>query len=114
MCVVEGARDVAQDGNRIANWKCAAREPRPKRFALYKGHREVRQSIGFAGGEQRNYMGVLKFCGECDFSAKSFRAHAGRELGGENLDDNGAAQGRFFCNEHPRHTAGGQLTLKRV
>jgi len=92
MCVVECACDIAQDRDRIADWKRAAHEPGAQRFASHERHGEIREPTGITGGKERYDVGMLQLCGERYFSAKSFGVHSCGEFRRQNSNDDRAAE----------------------
>jgi hypothetical protein len=52
--------------------------------------------------------------GELDLAAEAVRAHVGRQLGREQLDDDLAAEAGLLRHEHAAHGAAAQLALEGV
>ena len=105
---------VAEDVHRLAHGKLAAGHPRAERFAGDERHREVGEAVRFAGRQQRHDVGMLKLGGELDLATEAVHAHAGGELGQEDLHHHLPAQRRLVGDEHARHATPTQLPFEEV
>ncbi len=85
--VVERLGDVAQNRHRLGDRQLAAHEPRPQRLAFDERHREVRQTVHLARGQQRDDVRMLEPRGDQDLAPEAVEVDAVAEFGGENLDD---------------------------
>jgi hypothetical protein len=113
--VRERVGQLAHEAHDVAYGKRAGpSEPRPERFALDVGHRVVRQPRDLARGVERHHVGVLQPGGESDLALEARGRDAGGEVGGEDLDDDAAAEPRVLGDEDPRHAAAAELALEGV
>ncbi len=113
--VRQRVHDVPEDAHRLPDRELAlASELGAQRLAGDEWHDVVEQAEGGTRGEQLHDVGVLQRGGELDLAAEALGIDAGRELGGQHLDDDAAAQRHLFGQEHAAHTAAAELPLDPV
>lgn len=113
--VAEGTGYVTQNAQAFGNgkpWSC--RESRPQRLPFDVGHREIRQSIGVAGRQQRDDVGLLQACGNPYLPLEALGTDTGGKLRREHLDDNLASETGFLGEKDARHAASPELPLEYV
>ena len=85
--VGEGVDHLAEDAHRLVDGNAAvAREPLAQGFAFHERHDVVEESLGFAGVEQRQDVGVLELGGDADFAHEAVVSEGRGEFGPEHLD----------------------------
>ena len=111
--VRERARHLAEQAHRVGDRQRAALlEPPAQRFALDERHGEVREAGDLAGREERHDVRVLEAGGEEDLLLEALGAHARGELGGEELDDDAAAEAAVAGEVDAAHAAAAELALE--
>src|SRR6185312_3614620 len=86
----------------------------PKRLAFHERHDVEEESVGGAAVEQRQYVGVLKVCGEFNLLQEPFGSEDRRELGVQNLYGNFAVVLDVFGEVDRSHATRAELTLDVV
>jgi hypothetical protein len=113
--VRQGARDVAQDGDRFGGRHRTRREPLPERRALDERHGVVRQPVGPRPRVQHgHHVRVLEPRRETDLAREPFGAQPLGQLGREHLHHDPAAERHVLRHEHAGHPAAPELALEGV
>src|SRR5688500_7038835 len=112
MCVTQRTGHVAENVETFRDWKASlCLEPRSQRFAVDERHREVRQAVGFASGQERNDVRLLQPRGELDLALEAIRVYASGKLRRKHLHDHPAVQAILGCEKNARHSAAAKLFL---
>src|SRR5690349_10535380 len=91
--ICERIDDVVEHPNDVRDAESAvALDGDAKRLALDVRHRVVQDAIPFAGGEQGYDVRMMQLRGELDLPAEALDVDAGREVGGQHLDDHLTAE----------------------
>ncbi len=113
--VRQRVHDVPQDAHRLADRELAfAGQLGAQGLAGDERHDVVEQAQGGTGGKQLHDVRVLQRGGELDLAAEPLGIDPGRELRGQHLDDDAAAERRLLGEEHAAHTAAAELSLDPV
>ncbi len=112
----QGARDVAQQVARLAQWQRAAtRQPGAERLATHERHRVVGQpGCGLSRRENRHDVRRLESRRDADLAREPLRRNALCEIGMQDLHDDVAVQRAVAREEHARHSASAELAPKLV
>ncbi len=115
MRVGERRRDLAQQSHGLTQRELAVLgEPRAERLTLDERHREVRQTAGLAGGEQRHDVRVLEPRRERNLALETLDAHLPRHLGWEDFHHHVAAERLFGSDIDVRHSATAKLAVEGI
>ena len=88
--------------------------PRAQRLPLDEGHREVREPVRVAGGEQRHDVRMLQPRREGDLTPEPLERHVAGHLVRQHLDHDLAIERHVGRDEHARHPAAAELALEGV
>ena len=112
MRVGEGTRHLRQESHRRRHRQAPTLlQPLAKRLALDVWHGEVRQPGNLAGGQERHDVRVLKPGSEANLTLESVGAHAGSEVGCQELDNDPASQPMVMGDVGATHAAAAQFAL---
>ena len=111
----ERGGDLAQHANGMVDGQLAVpREANPQRLAVHERHREVRQAVRLARGEQRHDVWMLELGRKEDLALETFERDLRRGLRREHLDHDLAVERGLLGDEHARHPTAAEFALERV
>jgi hypothetical protein len=113
--VGEGRGDVAEDVDALADrHRCARDKQVAQRPPFDERHREERNPVGLAGGDDRHDVRVLQPRDELDLAMEPVEAHATGQVRWKELDDDLAVQAPLGGQEDVTHPAATELALDGV
>jgi hypothetical protein len=104
----------AKDAHRFGDRERAAREPCTEAFAFDERHRVVRQSVGLAGREHGDNVGLLERGRDADLALEPGGRHGRRQLGREQLYDDFTTKAVLVGHEHLGHATTTELALEGI
>src|SRR2546428_11169938 len=111
----ERGGDLAQHANGMVDGQLAVPgEANPQRLAVHERHREVRQAVRLARGEQRHDVWMLELGRQEDLGLETFERDLRRGLPREHLDHDLAVERGLLRDEHARHPTAAEFALERV
>ena len=113
--VVERAARLGRDPDRLGHrQRTLPPEPIAEALAADERHGEPEEPVALARVVHRADVGVLQTGCGLDLPAEAVHAHAGGQLGEEDLHHDLAAERRLHRQEDPAHAPAAQLALEPV
>ena len=112
--VGEGPGDVAEDADHLAGGHRSLLEPAAQAVAVHIRHAEPGQPAGLAGGQDRDYVGMLQLGREQHFTMEALERDAGEQLRREHLHHDATVERLLQCQVGAGHAAAAQLPLEHV
>jgi hypothetical protein len=113
--IVERLGRLEGDPHRVGHRQLTlALEPGAQRLALHVGHHVPEESVGLAGVEERQDVGVLELRSELDLLEEALGAEHRRELRVQHLDGHEPVVPHVLREPHGGHPTAAELALQRV